>query len=308
MEISKSQLTKCIKTIKADNDEEKVFESLDTIMEVFLPRVYNFILKRSKLEPNSKIEVFSYQLLKEIVKTTKKTDSLKDDILSKFYQKLTRDFSIKELPEDVIWKSICIINDENSSKYLKNISTQMLIKQFTPLIFQRINHYKSTRKDLRDIGDLESSSRIALTKAIQKFSPTGGSKFMTFLMNGLHHELIGSYRKMVKQSTVEAVNTTEYFHKNDGDIDVEDEDHYTESEDIENRERTIQFMDYLVDNIELTLGETLYFFMNKGIFSDKYSHKDIKKLLGLHKSQLHSATLKIYAFLFENKFSLKDLL
>lgn len=308
MQFSTRQLSRFIKIVKNNEDEEQVLDALDSIMECFLPSFYVFLLDVSEENPNSEIEQYAYELLTEIVSDTKRAADLRDRILSRFYQKITQKFSLTELPEDVIWKSITIINDEEASPSLQNMSTQMLLQQFTPLIFQRINHYKSTRRDLRDTGDLESAARIALTKAIQKFSNTGGSKFMTFLRNGLHHELIGAYRKMVKQSTVEAVNATDYFHKNDGDVEIEDSDYYEEPNDIESRERAIQFMDYIVDNVELTIGETLYFFMSKGIYSDRYSHKDIKRMFGLNRSQLHSAQLKVYSFLFEKEFSLRDLL
>ncbi len=307
MALSLKYLSELVKTVKSKSDEESVLDSLDIIMGNFFPLFYSFLLSISEKSPESPIEVQSYAILEDLVQKNRYTSRLKTELLAGFYQILTQQFSVPEIPEDVLWHGLSMINDEDASFREKNINATMVLKQFTPQIHKRINYYKKTRKDLRDLGDLESVAMIALTKSIQKFDPDQGTKFRTYLVNGLHHELIGAYRKMVKQGMVEAVNATEYFYKNEGAVEIEDEEVYDDPEDIEKRERSIRFMEYITDNVELTIGESLYFFMYRGIFNDKYSHKDIKKILGLNKSQLQSATQKVYAFLFEEEIKLLDI-
>lgn len=202
------------------------------------------------------------------------------------------------MPEDIVWDHLRIILDPESPVNKINKSTEILLKQYTPIMYQQINYYKNIRKDLRDYEDLESAARMALVKAIQKFKQGKGAKFMTFLRNGLHHELIGSFRKLVKQSLVEAVNNTTYFHKNEDSLEVADEImNYEDPESLERMEATVEFIEDISNNADLTIGESLAFFMNYGIFCDKYNSKDTKKMFGLNKIHLSNAKLKVFYYL-----------
>ena len=214
---------------------------------------------------------------------------------------------IRELPEHVVLGFVETVKDPRATPVDVSRAVGVLIHQFTPLIFQSINRYKRSRRDLRDPEDLESAARIALVKAIQKFDPKMGVKFITFLQNGLHNELIGAYRKLVKQSSVEAINESGYFYKNDASENpIENEEcereTITTEDSIENSfvER-YPFAEDLVLNARLTIDEQLVFFMLNGISCDKYPLKEIKRIFPNYKIHLRNAEMKVYYYMFIKK-------
>ena len=219
---------------------------------------------------------------------------------------MARRKKIRELPEHVVVGFVESVKDEKATDEDIDKSVKILLRQFTPLIFQSINRYKRSRKDLRDPDDLESAARIALVKAIQKFDPKMGVKFITFLQNGLHNELIGAYRKLVKQSSVEAVNETSYYYKNDDNENpIENEENLKDVAVEETLEHTFEerypFAEELLTNARLTIDEQLVFFMSNGICCDKYPLKEIKRIFPNYRTHLKNAEMKVYYYLFFKK-------
>ena len=208
---------------------------------------------------------------------------------------------IKAMPEAEIYRRISIIMDEEADKKDINKATMELIDQFAPLMAKQINKYKNSRKDLRDYDDLDHAATLALIKAIQQFDTTAGTKFITYLYNGLHNELITTFRKMVKQSNIEAVNASSYFYKNESSIDTPAEYCSNKEEiDMENSDATLLFINDIINNVDLTVAESLYFFMFHGLCCNKYSHKDIRQYFGLNKIHLYNAQLKVFSYLFDD--------
>jgi hypothetical protein len=106
---------------------------------------------------------------------------------------------------------------------------------------------------------------------------------------------------MVKQSNVEAVNETSYFYKNESSIDTPSEYSSNKEEiEMENSDATLMFVTEIINNVDLTVHESLYFFMFYGLYCNKYSHKDIRQYFGLNKIHLYNAQLKVFSYLYDD--------
>lgn len=202
-----------------------------------------------------------------------------------------------------IYPTISVVADQ---------SVQKLYKGYELLIYKRINYYKKTRRDLRDTDDLYSSALIAFTKALDGFDLSKNIKFSTYLTNGLRNELIGSYRKLVRQSEIEACNFASYFHKNNNEIDIAPVDDSNDNatvdnsiqcddlmngdsyNDIVNLDESFRISEFIRNISDLTLEESLYFLMTAGIDTNSYTKKEIKKMFNLNESYLDGSRLKVF--------------
>jgi len=218
-----------------------------------------------------------------------------------------------KMTEETIYEHVGNILDPDTSAKKKHSSTEALLKQFAPLFHKSAAYYIKKRNDLRDHDDFLGAAQVALVKCIHRFQPNREAKFITFLTNGIRNELIGIFRKQAKQGAVEATNTTSYFHYQ-SDVNlafppVEQDfsraspkkDDSPVSWDFLEREEAMNLTEEIITEVELTLPESLYFFMLHGLTCRAYSHKEIRKHFKLNRLHLESANLKIYSYFFNKR-------
>ena len=220
-----------------------------------------------------------------------------------------------KMSEETIYEHVGNILDPDMSAKKKHISTEALIKQFAPLFHKSAAYYIKKRNDLRDHDDFLGAAQVALVKCIHRFQPNMEAKFITFLTNGIRNELIGIFRKQAKQGTVEAINTTSYFHYQ-SDVNLAfppiEQDFSREASkkddshvvwDFLEKEEAMSLTEEIITEVELTVPESLYFFMLHGLTCRAYSHKEIRKHFKLNKLHLESASLKVYSYFFNKRYN-----
>lgn len=198
-------------------------------------------------------------------------------------------------------------------EYKANQSAAIILENYKKMIYKLVNYYKKTRKDLRDADDLQSSAMIAFTKAIQGFDLNKNIKFSTYLTNGGRNEIIGAYRRGVRQAEVEPCNVSEYFYQNDKAVELTSFDsacdmdpHSTSNQyeivsncdsfnELALEEETLEVSEFLRNIPELTLEESIAFMMHAAIDNNHYTKKDMKRMFNLGESYLDSSKLKVFS-------------
>ncbi len=223
----------------------------------------------------------------------------------------------KAMDENLIHEHIGTILNPDSSTREKDESTLVILAQFRPLMNKWASYYTGCRNDIRDTADFEGAAKVALVKSIYRFQPTAKVKFITFLTNGLRNELIVIFRRYAKLGSIEPVNLSSYFHYQDtsgsatfpfmdtmsapagsgeegsaeGRVDCEVTDFFTDQED------NLDLTHEILEELDLTLNESLYLLMTRGWHCKAYSQKDIRKYFKLNRIHLENAERKVTKYL-----------